>query len=69
MSAETLLVPLVIVVIFAALALVAVVFDSRSGAEESAVGPPQDPRPADESETWYFLRFEPGDASSDLSRP
>ena len=69
MSAETLLVPLVIVVIFAALALFAVVFDSRSGAEDSAVAPPPDPRAADESETWYFLKFEPGEGSSDLSRP
>jgi len=69
MSSETLLVPLVIVVIFAALALFAVVFHARSGAEDSAVGPSPGPAPEDDSETWYFLKFEPGDSSSDLSHP
>jgi len=69
MSAETLLVPLVIVVIFAALALFAVVFQSKSGGEDPAVGSPADPPAADGSETWYFLRFEPGESSSDLSHP
>lgn len=69
MSAETLLVPLVVVVIFAALALFAVVFQSKSGAEDPAVDPPPGRSPADESETWYFFRFEPGESSSDLSRP
>ncbi len=69
MSAETLLVPLVIVVIFAALALFAVVLHSKSGAEDPAVGPPADSSPADESETWYFLKFEPRESSSDLSHP
>jgi flagellar basal body-associated protein FliL len=69
MSAETLLVPLVIVVIFAALALFAVVFQSKSSPEDPAAESPADASPAEESETWYFLRFEPGEASSDLSRP
>ena len=69
MSAETLLVPLVVVVIFAALALFAVVFHSKSGPENPVAGSPADASPAEESETWYFLRFEPGEASSDLSHP
>ena len=69
MSAETLLLPLVVVVIFAALALFAVVFQSKSGTENPAAGSPADASPAEESETWYFLKFEPGDSSSDLSHP
>ncbi len=67
MSAENLLVPLVIVVIFVALSLFALVFFANTGPEDSPAVSPVEPTPADESDTWYFRRFEPEESASDLS--
>lgn len=67
MSVENLLVPLVIVVIFAALSLFARMFFSKTGSEDPPAASPVEPSPADDSDTWYFLRFEPEEPASDLS--
>jgi asparagine N-glycosylation enzyme membrane subunit Stt3 len=61
MSLENLLAALFVVVILVASVLFALSFFSRSEPEDAAADSPAERPTAEESDTWYFLKFEPGE--------